>query len=240
MEDYEKFFVGLSDDPFMASFELLQKIDGAILKRSPDEKDYSTACGLLAAFYEANDFTIPDRVRVSNIGSLEVGLDGTIERLRSGWRLQYEAYRNEIMANRQYAIKSNAKIAINSLQTGQFGYAILTDAEKEAIHTHLEKIRGIIESSELDDRKKNSLFTALSVLTAEVNRNGTKTDRFFAFASDLGFCLAEFAEKSRPILHEIKDVLRIITKARARNENVRLPPGEEVLSLPDSDENNGN
>jgi len=113
-----------------------------------------------------------------------------------------------------------------------FGRAELTSEEKSDLHEHLGRLRKLIESSDLAPRKKNGLLGRINELAAEIDRFGTRTDRFFAFASDLGFYMGDFAKKTEPVWTEIKEVLRIVTKARSREEGVALPPGDEVLHLP--------
>jgi hypothetical protein len=80
------------------------------------------------------------------------------------------------------------------------------------------------------------LLAQLNGLAAEVNRNGTRTDRFFAFVSELGFCISQFAENAKPAISEAKSILKIIAHARARHDGIKLPPGEDVRLLPEPDE----
>ena len=110
---------------------------------------------------------------------------------------------------------------------------MLEAEEKKEIHNHIANIRSIIESSSLHDRKKNSLFQRLSELVIEVDRNGTRTDRFFAFAAEVAFCAGDFATKAKPMFDEVKEILKIVTRSRARHDDIKLPTSEEVLSLPE-------
>jgi len=114
----------------------------------------------------------------------------------------------------------------------QFGVTSLTTEEKSAIHKHLDTIRVIIEKSRLGTRKKNALYGRLNGLAKEADLDGTKTDRFFAFAADAAFVLGEMAENAKPFINEVKEVLKIVGRARARSEGVALPKGDEVLKLP--------
>jgi hypothetical protein len=68
------------------------------------------------------------------------------------------------------------------------------------------------------------------------NRNGTRTDRFFAFASELGFSIGQFTKDAKPAIDELKDMLKIVSKARARHEGLKLPAGDEILLLPEPTE----
>jgi len=222
---------GLSDDPHVGSYELFMRIEKKISKH--DESELSQACGILAAYYEAVGFEPPRPLSPrSGMQTVEESAEDVIERTRNHWKLLFEAYRVQVMANNQHATKIGAREIINSSLADSVGYAVLTAEEKKECGEHIEAIRQIIEQSSLDDRKKNNLFDHLAVLSREINKNGTKTDRFFAFASDAAFVMGDFAKKAEPLFKEIKDILKIVTKARARREGIQLPPGDEVLQLP--------
>jgi hypothetical protein len=237
----DEFFEGLSEDAHTASYELLKRVEKQFISRSADEASYSAACGILEAFYELNSWKVPSRVSANSfaLGGMQKpeSIDEAIEKTRATWRLQYEGYRNQIMGNRSDAVKRAAKASMAAVSAGVFGYTVLSKEEKESIHSHLEKIRKIIEDSKLEDRKKNALLDALANLARDVNRNGTRTDRFFAFASELGFCLGDFAKKAKPLFDEVKAILKIVTRARARDENIQLPSNGEILTLPEPDQN---
>lgn len=113
----------------------------------------------------------------------------------------------------------------------QFGVTALTPSEKGEIHTHLDALRSIIEESRLETRKKNALYGKLNGLAKEADLDGTRTDRFFAFAGDTAFVMGEMAENAQPFLHEVKEILKIIFRSRARSEGVALPPVDEILKL---------
>lgn len=229
-------FEGLSKDPHVASFELLQRVQKQILKAHPSEVEYSEACGVLEAFYEANGWKIPDRVIPAGGALIAMGKDETVEaavqKTRAYWHLQFEGYHSQIMVNHKLATKRAAKEALEAATAKTFGYAVLDPEEKTQLHEHIEKIRSIIENSKLDDGKKNSLFQHLSALILEVNRNGSRTDRFFAFATEVGFCLGDFGKNAKPLFEEVSSLIRVVTGARARREGIQLPPGGEILSLP--------
>jgi len=116
-----------------------------------------------------------------------------------------------------------------------FGYARLDDTEKAALRDHLERIRTIVDDSDLDARKKTALFERINGLQEEVDKDGTRTDRFFAFAGDAAFVLSEMAEKAQPFLKEVKDILKLVGEARAKEERVKLPGQEDTLFLPPAD-----
>ncbi len=124
-----------------------------------------------------------------------------------------------------------SKVGLNS-----FGFAKLNDDEKRKIHANINKIRVIVNESAISDRKKNALYGKLDDLASEVDRIGTRTDQFFAFMGDVAFVMGDMATKAKPLLDEVKDMIKTVGRARARQEGVSLPPGDTPLSLPAPDE----
>jgi glutamate synthase domain-containing protein 3 len=120
-----------------------------------------------------------------------------------------------------------------------FGYARLDNEEKETLRAHLQKIREIVDRSNIGDRKKTALFERINRLQDEVDKDGSRTDRFFAFAGDSAFVVGEMAENAKPFLKEVKDILKLVTRARAKEEGVALPGKEETLFLPTASEETG-
>jgi hypothetical protein len=230
--DPEKIFVDLPTDPLLASYELLQRIEKDLAKGKPSEADYSAACGYLEAFYDSNNWKPPERLNQGGYSGSDT-LDDVTRKNRAIPRLQFEAYATQIMLNHRAVMKKKGKDVLEAATAKTVGYAVLEPDEKTEIHKHIEKIRALIEGSGLDDRKKNNLFSRLSDLTFEVNRNGTRTDRFFAFASELGFSTGQFARDAKPAIDETKAILKIVTRARGRHEGLKLPDDDVVLSLPE-------
>jgi hypothetical protein len=230
-------FEDLPSDPNLAAFELLERVKKRILHLGasskaelPTDADYNIAVGYLEAFFELNDWKKPAG---QNPGYNSTDSVHEIEKKTSAFhRHQFEAYVNNILLRLKWVIKQEAKQVLEAATATAPGYAILDSDEKKAIHKHIDKIRTIIEESGLDDRKKNSLFEQLSDLAMEVNRNGTRTDRFFAFASELWFNAGKNVKAAKPLLDEAKEILRIITRARARHDGTKLPPGDGIMSLP--------
>jgi hypothetical protein len=229
MADFEKLLSDLPEDPIEASAILFARIEQGF-KSQGSLAALTEACGVLAAFYESVGFKQP-RPLEGNNPRRDDSIDDIVQKARGQWRLQFEAYRVDIMQKQEHGTKKKVHGVIQGRLQDSIGYAVLTAEEKEACHGHLKAIREIIEKSELDDRKKNNLFEHIATLSREIDKNGTRTDRFFAFVSDVGFLVNDLATKAEPLVKEIRDILRIISKARARKEGNQLPPGEEMLRL---------
>jgi hypothetical protein len=117
-----------------------------------------------------------------------------------------------------------------------FGLARLNEEERAKIHAHIDNVRAIIGTSILSDRKKNALYERLNRLAGEVNAHGTRTERFFSFMGDIAFVMGDMAEKAKPLFKEVKEMMRIVARSRARQEGISLPPGDDVILLPKPDD----
>jgi hypothetical protein len=231
----DKIFEGLSSDPHLASYELLQRLEKTLVKGSPTASQYTEACGILEAFYDAQGWKVPSQLSPSGYQGTDP-IEGTASLLRARPRLQYEAFVGQIMQNYRHVTKTKATATLNAQLAGAPGYATLEPEEKAELHGHLERIRGIVEASSLDDRKKNSLFERINELAKEIDRNGTRTDRFFAFAGELSFYVGQFAKNAKPAIEEAKSILRIIWRARERSDGTKLPRPDDVLLLPEPEQ----
>ncbi len=128
-----------------------------------------------------------------------------------------------------------AKLTAQFGSKNTLGIAELTQEEKQKAHEHLNFIREVIEKSTLDDKKKNALLKTLNKLATEIDKIGTKTDQFFAFFSELGFYFGEFGRDSKPLWDSANETLKILTKSRAKKENISLPKNDKILQLPEPD-----
>src|SRR5690348_8733521 len=107
--EMDDIFAGLSTDPHLASFELLQRVKGHFLAGSPGEVEYAAACGVIEAFYDANGWKVPDRM---NPGGYTDKVSEVVERARAGSMLQFESYQNQIMVNYRAVMKKRASEAL--------------------------------------------------------------------------------------------------------------------------------
>lgn len=204
-----------------------------------DEMEYATACAILGEFYEQNSLKKPhiiemDNASYSGFGSIihQTRPDRSIARAESKWERQYLGYKGDIQ-NRLVRWKAaEAADMFARKREESFGYAVLTKDEKDLIHSHLKQVREAVERSALNDRKKNKLFSRISALSSETDRNGTHTDRFFAFMGDLAFTSNEMTTEAKPALEEFKEILKIIMRSREKAERTTLPKPEDLPQLP--------
>jgi hypothetical protein len=145
----------------------------------------------------------------------------------------------EIIQSRKQAVTNQTKERvierIRAHKNTFFGFARLTADERIEIHEHLDAIRGIIESSKIDNRKRNALLARLNSLSSEVDKIGTKMDGFVAVWVDLWFAFGTGVSAAKPAFDELKEILKILYQSRAKEEQIPLPSPHEHLQLPAPD-----
>lgn len=108
-DEFDEVFAGLSTNAHLGSFELLQRVKRRFLETNPGEIEYTAACGLIEAFYEANNWKPPAPIAPAGYAT---DLKDTIARARASSQLQFEAYQNQIMANYRAVMKTKAAEAL--------------------------------------------------------------------------------------------------------------------------------
>jgi len=96
---------------------------------------------------------------------------------------------------------------------------------RQAIHKLINSIRDKLNEFELSERKRESLFNKLNVFAAEVDRNRTRTEAFYAFAVETARAAREVNAELKPLQQTIDRVVDWIDKAKKWTE--ALPPWEE-------------
>ncbi|WP_375205767.1 hypothetical protein [Hyphococcus sp.] len=228
----KEYFKDLSSDPRMAAKELMSRFDHMYWNQGnvDNSNDVIIAHNLIVEFVTRAGFN------TGEIKEIPFGVSSDEVKNRS---LELTALINEHHAQAYSEhVKSSASDFLDDyfgVKEFGFGYAVLDQSEKLEIHGHLNKIRELIESSDLPLKKKNRLFAKLGKLSAEVDKDGTDTDAFFAFLGDAGFALGEMAEKAKPFTKEVKDMMRIVLRSREKEEGISLPSPDENPLLPSSE-----
>lgn len=116
-----------------------------------------------------------------------------------------------------------AKLEIRSGRRVQ-GYSVRFDlATKGKVRHHIAQIRTIFEQLEVEDRKREALFSKLSDLESEVDRDRTRFDVYAALSIEVAGIVGEVAEKSK--FFKIMDSIgRVIWGAKEEEAAKQLPP----------------
>lgn len=110
-------------------------------------------------------------------------------------------------------------------KTGIQNVIVLDAAARETIHALISAIRDKLNGLTLPESKRDSLFNKLNAFAAEVDRNRTRTEAFFAFAVESARAAREVNEELQPLQQTIDRIYDWIEKARAWRDT--LPPWSE-------------
>ena len=228
--DLHKLLAGLPKDRREAAGELAMRIFDIYDRPGSSSIDYPALARIFERYLEKYNIDVAYRAR---------GPDESWGAHLLHIRSVGESIKAEMDAERiaQEAFELFEQYDFDAGERGAFGYAFLTTDEKKHIHGSLDSIRSAIEKSRLEARKKRALYSRLNKLADEVDKDGTLTDSFFSFGIDMAMTAREMEENARPAIEQVKDVLKIIFRARAKNEGVSLPAPENVVLLPPGDGN---
>lgn len=108
---------------------------------------------------------------------------------------------------------------------------------RSAIHNHLDKIRKIIQSVEIDPRLKESVLKRVNALASAVDKNMHWSTALGMTMMELASVTGESAEKVSPAIDELERVAGALGRAEKDHEVRRLagPDDTKLLEGPDSE-----
>lgn len=110
-------------------------------------------------------------------------------------------------------------------------------ATKSAIRHLLEQIKQVVDSAELDDRKREALYARIRDLEHEVNRDRTSFGVFGALVIEACGIVGEAANKMKPAISMIERIGKAFSQAKSQEEaSAALPPPAKRIEPPKSDE----
>ncbi|NTI16101.1 hypothetical protein G6L29_10685 [Agrobacterium rhizogenes] len=125
---------------------------------------------------------------------------------------------------RQVEITSQ-KILIEAARRQKIGgqtIIVFDEAQRQAIHHLIQKIRDHLETANLQEKKREALFNKLNAFAAEVDRNRTRPEAFYAFAVETARAAKEVNDELKPLQQTIDKVFDWIEKAKKLADS--LPP----------------
>jgi hypothetical protein len=102
---------------------------------------------------------------------------------------------------------------------------VLDATARRTIHTLINAIKEKLNELALPESKRESLFNKLNAFAAEVDRNRTRTEAFFAFAVEAARAAKEVTEEFAPVQQTIDRIFDWIEKAKKWRD--ALPPWSE-------------
>lgn len=129
---------------------------------------------------------------------------------------------------RRVAEVSSQKIlmeAARRLKTGASNIVVLDANSRQGIHALLEAIREKLNSLSISENKRESLFNKLNSFAAELDRNRTRTEAFYAFAVETARVAREVNDEIKPLQQTIDRIFDWLDKAKKLKD--ALPPWQE-------------
>lgn len=102
---------------------------------------------------------------------------------------------------------------------------VLDATARQTIHTLIGAIRERLNEMTLPDDRRQSLFNKLNAFAAEVDRNRTRTEAFFAFAVEASRTARQVNDELKPLQQTIDRIFEWIEKAMKVKD--ALPPWGE-------------
>jgi len=225
-EEFKEFFETLSSDPYVGMIEIFDWYDerlSALVQYQDDAKDFidiKAAClATMNEWLSAHDVEIE-----------ELKIDpGRIHDSYDDLREIANNYRPGVQYKKQSSTMS--ELIGRKKKTNQFLELALE--EKESIRKHTDFIQGVIDKSKIADRKKNALRRRLNQLRAEVEKTGTNLDVIMGGMLEVSVYAGEIAKNSKPVIESVKEIVDIVSQAKARQEQISLPKRDKFNLLDD-------
>ncbi|MGO8865352.1 MAG: hypothetical protein ACLQME_02515 [Alphaproteobacteria bacterium] len=105
-------------------------------------------------------------------------------------------------------------------------------ATKVKIRRYLDKIREVVDKLEVEQLKKDALYSRLNALADEVNRDRTRFEVYGAMAVAAAGVLGDMAEKAEPVRKWLESIGKLIWGAKEDEDMQRLAPPPKRKALP--------
>jgi hypothetical protein len=124
--------------------------------------------------------------------------------------------------------------AARRVKSGATEIVILDSSIRSAIHKLVDVIREKLNGIELPENKRDSLFNKLNAFTAELDRDRTRPEAFFAFVIEMSRTAKKSHDELKPFEDTINRIVEMLDKAQKLRDS--LPPWSERKKLPRSSE----
>ncbi len=204
---------GLPDETDEALFELGRRIRRAAEHRwtSFSRPDHAALVMVLEQFIVQNQIPLQFSKRQEN--------ESWADQLSSLLK-QVDLYKEELRLTR--AEQDIADLVERRGQSGDaglpFGHALLNREDKTWLRKKLNQVRVLVDASSLPGRQRNALYSRISNLFNELEKDLTRSDPFVAFSVDLALCVENMRDLGPPAMNQFKDVLRTIMRRRVEQE----------------------
>jgi hypothetical protein len=96
----------------------------------------------------------------------------------------------------------------------------------------LNQIKGVVDKVELDDRKKESLYSKINALANEFDQDRTRFEVFAALFIEMAGIAGQAAEKMEPARKWLNSIAKWFGTAKTHEDaNPQLPPHREPKKI---------
>ncbi|MFL0693865.1 MAG: hypothetical protein ACJLUP_17800 [Agrobacterium tumefaciens] len=107
-------------------------------------------------------------------------------------------------------------------KTGAQMILVFDQAQRQAIHHLIQKIREHLDAANLSEQKREALFNKLNAFARELDLNRTRPEAFYAFAIETARAAKQVNDELKPLQQTIDKVFDWIEKGKKLAES--LPP----------------
>ena len=199
-------FSGLPDDPELAFVDLVAKFDQereARIARSDERSDTN----IFLLDYMNNVVGAASALHIDIFDNWEMPTTD---------RAIYDLYREFSLRTKRYVLE----VQIRHARIGKHYSVGLNVATRARIRNLVEQIKEKLKKSDVDERKRNTLFGKLNKFLEEVDRERTRYDA----AMDMTLAIiGVVGQASSPIIDLLDSVTRLLAQAKS-SEPLELPP----------------
>jgi hypothetical protein len=120
-----------------------------------------------------------------------------------------EFRRHAEIASQKFMIEAARRVKVGAQQI-----IVLDDTARKTIHALIESIREKLNELALPENKRESLFNKLNAFAAEIDRNRTRPEAFYAFAVEAARTTREVTDELKPLQNTIDRVFDWLDKAQ--------------------------
>lgn len=139
----------------------------------------------------------------------------------------YEWY-NRFTATVDYYIAEFSIKAARMNSRGTVTAVYLSADYKAEIHTLLDRIRKVVNATDLPEDKKNAIYAKIGKLQIEIDKTQTSFAAALSRWLDLTNAIGEGAENLEPAVKILERVMRVFGRAKSDHDIGKLPAPEEL------------
>lgn len=205
-------FEDLHHDEDMAFVQLVEQFD-ADFSRRLEEADDRTDTRYFHLDHMNRILAAADALGITDFSAFEMP--------RYDHHDLYDQHRAFTFAVQRYVLN----VRIRHARTTKIYSVSLDTASKSKIHHLVKRIREIIESADLEERKRNSLFQKLNAFEADVDRARTPFGNALLAMIDVAHVAKKGTEALKPLTELVAQINELLGGAKSGEpENQQLPP----------------